>query len=370
MNTGQYISGAGHLALIGWALLGGVFTAEPLPFEVTEVTAISSQEYAALIAPQHSPDAVSEVVTPQAPDPEEDTPDIAATPDATPEQVEPEAADPVTPDDAPDVAELAPLPEAEVSDAPPEIQPPSEDLAALTPDLSPRPQPRPVERVAPEPVAQPDPDVRIDDVDQSESTPDEAAETPREETDETAREEATTEIVTEADDPSDAAPSSSLRPKTRPQRRQPAEQPTETAQSNDNAVNAALAEALGENGGETQQQPIRSSGTLSQSVKTGFLRQIRGCWNMGSASTAVLNTKVTLAFSMGRDGQVNIGSIAMISFEGGSRSDADIATRIAKSALIRCQNAEGRSGYEMPADKYDQWRNVELKFNPDKMRQR
>ena len=39
MNTGQYISGAGHLGLIGWVLLGGVFAAEPEPAQVTGMIA-------------------------------------------------------------------------------------------------------------------------------------------------------------------------------------------------------------------------------------------------------------------------------------------------------------------------------------------
>ena len=362
MNTGQYISGAGHLALIGWALLGGVFTAEPLPFEVTEVTAISSQEYAALIAQQQSPDAVSDMVTPQAPDPEEDTPDIAASPDVAPEQVEPEAAEPVTPDDAPDVAELTPLPEAEVSDAPPEIQPPSEDFAALTPDLSTRPQPRQVDRVAPEPVAQPDPDVRIDDVDQSETTPDEAAETPREETDETAREEATTEIVTEADDPSDAAPTSSLRPKTRPQRTQPAEQPTETAQSNDSAVNDALAEALGDNGGETPSTP--SGPPLTRGEKDALRVAVENCWNVGSLSSEALQTTVVVGVQMAKNGKPQTGSIRMLSSSGGSGAAAKQAFEAARRAIIRC----GSSGFDLPREKYDRWREIEMTFNPDSMR--
>ena len=40
MNTGQVISGLGHIGLIGWAFLGA-FKAEPLPFDVTAVSVIS-----------------------------------------------------------------------------------------------------------------------------------------------------------------------------------------------------------------------------------------------------------------------------------------------------------------------------------------
>ena len=47
MHTGHYISGAGHLVLLGWLAFGDVFAAEPLPFEMTEVAVISGAEYAA-----------------------------------------------------------------------------------------------------------------------------------------------------------------------------------------------------------------------------------------------------------------------------------------------------------------------------------
>ena len=50
MNTGQIISGAGHIGLIGWALFGNVLASDPIPFEVTEVTAISEEEFAAIMA--------------------------------------------------------------------------------------------------------------------------------------------------------------------------------------------------------------------------------------------------------------------------------------------------------------------------------
>ena len=38
MNTGQIISGAGHLAVIGWALFGGAFRTDPPPLEGVEAT--------------------------------------------------------------------------------------------------------------------------------------------------------------------------------------------------------------------------------------------------------------------------------------------------------------------------------------------
>jgi len=64
VNTGQIISGAGHLAVIGWALFGGAFRSDPPPLEVVEATAISAEDYAALLAAQSAPEAVANVNTP------------------------------------------------------------------------------------------------------------------------------------------------------------------------------------------------------------------------------------------------------------------------------------------------------------------
>ena len=68
MNTGQIISGAGHIGLIGWALFGNVLASDPIPFEVTEVTAISEEEFAAIMAAERPPEAISDVFAPQVPD--------------------------------------------------------------------------------------------------------------------------------------------------------------------------------------------------------------------------------------------------------------------------------------------------------------
>ena len=36
----------------------------------------------------------------------------------------------------------------------------------------------------------------------------------------------------------------------------------------------------------------------------------------------------------------------------------------ARRAIIRC----GASGYNLPVEKYDQWRDIEMTFNPERMR--
>ncbi|GGO58772.1 cell envelope integrity/translocation protein TolA [Roseovarius pacificus] len=370
VNTGQIISGAGHLALIGWALFGGAFRSEPLPFEVTEVTAISAEDYAALMDGPRAPDAVANIDTPEPPAEGEGTPELTSDADAAPDVSQPESAAASEPDSAPDVTDVAPPAEAEVSDDPPVLDPPQDDVAALIPEIAPRPQPRPAPRVAPEPVAPPEPDVQVDEVERQETAPDENAETVQEDTEASAPEEATTEIVTEAEenDVASAAPARSVRPRTRPARPEPEpeqEQETQTAarpQTDESAVNDALAEAMGQAGGEGQGAP--QGPPLTAGEKDALRVAVQNCWNVGSLSSEALRTTVVVGVTMSEDARPVTSSIRMIDAMGGGGAAAKQAYEAARRAIIRC----GAGGFDLPVEKYDHWRDIEMTFNPEKMR--
>jgi hypothetical protein len=338
MNTGQIISGVGHVGLIAWAVFGGAFQGDPLPFEVTEVTAISAEDYAALVAGDPQPDAVANVDTPEPPQ-EGQSPAIQSEADQPPEVSPPEVAETPPPDTRPEITDPAP-PEAEVSDEPPVMQPPAEDTAVLVPEISESPQPRPAPRVAPEPVARPEPDVQIDDQDRQQAAPDETAPPQEEDRQETAREEAATEIVTEAEEAlAAAAPSVSRRPPTRPTR--PAEapaaepQPAPTDEASEDAVADAIAEALsGTTDGPADTAP--QGPPLTAGERDALRVAVQQCWNVGSLSTEALGTTVVVAVSMFEDGRPDTGTIRMLDFSGGSASAADQAFAAARRAIIRC----------------------------------
>lgn len=370
MNTGQIISGVGHLALIGWALIGGVFRSDPLPFEVTEVTAISTEDYAALLARDSAPEAVASVDTPEPPAPGDLAPDLSSEADAAPEVTQPEASDSTPPDAAPDVSQMTPPTPAEVTDEPPVLEVPQEDVAALVPEVSPRPKPRPAPRVAPEAVAPPEPDVKIDDVANPEVAPDQGAEVVEKPAEATAQEEAATEIVTEAEKAQQAAPSVSMRPKARPARAtevaqqepKPAPKPAAEEPATDKAaVNDALAAALG-GGQESRDRP--SGPPLTSGEKDGLRVAVQQCWNVGSLSSDALRTTVVVAVGMGEDGKPNSSSIRMLSASGGGDTAAKQAFEAARRAIIRC----GARGFNLPVEKYDSWRDIEMTFNPERMR--
>ncbi len=376
MNTGQVISGVAHTGLIAFAIFGGAFQAEPLPFRVTEVTAISAEDYAALVAPEASPEAVANVDTPEPPQEGESAPDLSSEADNTPELEAPEVSETPSPDPAPEVTEPEPAPEAEVSDEPPVLDPPQEEVAVLVPEQAEEAQAEDAPRVAPEPVAQPEPDVAIDEVEREEVVPDEQAEEAAPEEDATAPEEATTEIVTEADQQAAAAPARSLRPQTRPNRPEPAAEPeeapeepaqTETAQTDEEpdssaAVNDALAEALGTNEGAADTAP--QGPPLTAGEKDALRVAVQQCWNVGSLSTDALQTTVVVAVNMSEDARPVSSSIRMLSSSGGNSASADQAFQAARRAILRC----GARGFNLPADKYASWREIEMTFNPERMR--
>ncbi|WP_111735233.1 energy transducer TonB [Roseovarius amoyensis] len=370
MNTGQIISAAGHAGLILWAVLGGAFDTDPQPYEVTQVTAISAEDYAALIAADRAPDAVANVDTPDPPEAGA-APSLSSEADTPPEQSQPPATETAEPDPVPEPPEATP-PEAEVSDAPPVQPSPPEETAVLVPEISERPQPRPAPRVAPEPVARPEPDVQIDDVDRVETAPDDSPEVVEQDSQETAREEAATRIVTEAEKAAAAAPAWSLRPRTRPAPRpEPestvtAQQPAQetTPQVDDAAVDDAVAAALAAAGAGTGDTGTPAGPPLTAGEKDALRVAVQQCWNVGSLSSEALATTVVVTVSMSEDGRPEADSIRMTSYSGGSADAADRAFAAARRAIIRC----GTNGYDLPFEKYEQWRNIEMTFNPERMR--
>jgi hypothetical protein len=93
---------------------------------------------------------------------------------------------------------------------------------------------------------------------------------------------------------------------------------------------------------------------------------VQQCWNVGALSSDALQTTVTVGVEMARDGRPEGNSIRMIGFTGGTEAGARQAFEAARRAIIRC----GANGYDLPEESYEQWRNVEMVFNPEGMRLR
>ncbi|MDV4145756.1 energy transducer TonB [Shimia sp. FJ5] len=358
MHIGHYISGAAHVGLIGWALLGSVFQSTPEPFEVAGVAVITEAEFAALSAPDQVPQPETDVEVPVAPELSEAEPFRGAEPDEAPDQNRPESAEAAETEDAPDLSAVEVPAPAELIDEVPDMTPPSEDIAALQPQEAEPETVQPAPRVAPEPVAPPEPDVKIDDTVREAVTPEESPDAaPQEPEEATAPEAASTEIVTEA---KELAPKSSVRPQLRPRRAAEAESAPEPKDDTDDAIAAALAEAGTQEQAETPAAP--SGPPLTRGEKDALRISVQNCWVVDVGSQAA-NVTVTVAMNMTREGKVD-GAISLLRAEGGDDQATKVAFEAARRAILRCQ----KGGYKLPIDKYEHWREIEITFNPEKMR--
>jgi len=371
MTPGTTVSAVGHVAVVGWILLGWGLNAEPLPFEVTQVSVVSGAEYAALVQAT-TPQAETE----QPPAPE--TPQIEApTPPASPEepvvQTPPETPPEAPVEEAPPPPPPDPLPqvpvEVETPDPLPSPDPPAPDTAIASLPIEDRPQLRPADRVAPEAALPPPPDAEVAPQVQEAAEPEaqDPAETVEEPLEAAAPEEAATEIVTEADIPSGAV-TESLRPPSRPAPAPPEvpETPAETSVADsenvaappDAATDAAVDDLLAEleAGAATDPAPAADPGPpMTSGEMDNFRVAVGGCWVRDPGSQAD-RTVVTVAFDLDRDGSI-VGDVRLVNSTGESQAVTDAAFRSARSALYRC------APYSLPADKYEQWRGVDMTFD-------
>ncbi len=383
MQTGTKISLAGHGLLMGWVVFGAWFPSEPLPFEVQQVSLISAEQFEKLSQQRQAPELSSEPAPLAEPTEASPAPDLEPQSDPEPQVSQPEPVPPVAPD-----PELTTRPEPRPEPELPQQIPPAEtepEIAEVLPQPRPEAELRPVDRVAPTPVAPPEPDVAVDEVEQPEVAPEEGAEAPQEVQEATAPEAASDRIVTEENKGEEiaasAAPTTSVRPRSRPERPAPKPEPepapevTETAQAakpqqpadpapadTSSAVEDALAEALA--GGGEVQAPEPSGPPLTLGEKDALRVAVSQCWNVGSLSTEALNTTVVVGVSLQESGKPDTGSIRMLSSSGGSASAAKQAYEAARRAIIRC----GSRGFNLPPEKYDHWRDIEMTFNPERMR--
>ncbi|MCV6825293.1 MULTISPECIES: energy transducer TonB [Halocynthiibacter] len=361
MRTGYYISGFGHALLILWVLFGGLFlrAREPVSVETTQVSLISPEEFAQIATPSVAPDVDTEVEPPAQPEP-----DVPAEPEPVqPEETAPEVPEQpeqiiAEPTEAPEITEVAPNP----------VVPDEPQIVPLAP-VAPEAVERPADRVAPEPVINDTPEQPIDVVTQeaaetAEDTPPDPVEEPVEET--TVQEEASNKIVAEAIEP----PKSSPRPPSRPERPQPVveqpeepEEPDQPEQQDD--ILAALNEANETPAPSEAPQPA-SGPPLTFGEKESLRVAVSQCWNVGALSGEALRTTVVASLSVGRDGVPDATSVRMIDYSGGSKDAADRAFAAARRAIIMC----GSKGFNLPAEKYDHWKEIEITFDPVKMRNR
>ena len=384
MTTGVKISGVAHLGLILWAIFGGLFSFErDAVLEISDVTLISGEQFAAMMAAgSQAPDVSEAPVTPEAADrPEAPVPETPS-PETAPEAAQtPDSTDAPAPEPEPEVNETFETPRAEVTPiaptAPEQPDLPDGASSVFAPENPPAPDAAP--RVAPRPAERPDPDANVAEEAQQAARREESPEAPPvpdapEET--TAPEETGTVIETEATEEaggnalSDLAPLGAPRPIRRPNRpaptqtAQPADEPEPASDPLADAIAGAVAEAAASSSSAQGQGTARTGPPLTSGEKDKLRIAVEQCWNVGSLSSDALRTTVTLYVLMNEDGTPDNGTIRMLGFDGGSEAAARQAYEAARRAVIRC----GSRGFDLPAEKYGQWREIEMVFNPENMR--
>ena len=401
MWAGRVISGAGHAALIALTVWGLPWFAprDREAIRVTEVSFVSEAEFqAAMTAAESTPDAPPEPAapptaveaTPPPPMPEVVRGPSAATPEALPDtsaEAEPEmpATEPT----------LAPTfdPESPLAMESPDFSSITPQVVTVAPPTAAAPpQPRPVTRIAPDPApappetARPAPDTTVAAAPEPEAEREVEVEAAAPE----APPEAAPEPVTEPSPPAELALTTSSRPVPRRGNvapvTAPAPAPTQTAtpatpsapapppeqparqQEILDAVAAAAADATAPTAPSvTQPTPPAASSLpvgppISASERDGLKFAIQRCWNVPAGLRDAQDLKITVAAELDSDGAVISSSVRLV--EPASIPDGryDAAWRAARTALLRCSPYS-----DLPREKFAQWRNIEVVFNPEGM---
>jgi len=88
-----------------------------------------------------------------------------------------------------------------------------------------------------------------------------------------------------------------------------------------------------------------------------FQQEVAACWRPSEQGPVL-----TLAFSLDRNSQPITSSVRVVKHEAADKEAVELAFNSAKQAVLRC----GRDGYTLPVEKYDQWRDIELTFDPER----
>jgi hypothetical protein len=371
VKVGWIASAVGHVGLILFLLFAGAFATAPLPpMEVAEVTVISEEEFALLTRPETAPEAGPGITAPEAPAAPTEAPPPPARPDIAEPPAETQEPEPAAP------VELTAPPPVEV--ATPELPPSPEAAPRVAAEAQPEPEPDAVE--APEVVERVAPETEAE------------AEDVAEEQAPQAPEEAAPEIVTEAETP--GAPEVVPRPRARPDRLaridpgrsfeassepepepepqpqapQVAETPPQEPAPEDDlasAIGAAVADAISNTPEAAPDAGAPAGPPLSQGERDAFRVAVERCWIVDPGSPAASVT-VIVGMRMTRDAKPVTASISLLGAQGGDDGAVRTAYEAARRAILRC----GNDGFPLPAEKYQQWAQVEMTFNPEGMRVR
>ena len=379
MHFGHIISGIAHFGFLLWLFLGNIFDPrlpQPRPPDEFEIGGASEQEFQATRDIVELP-VVSAQTAVDIPSP---------SPDDKLEPKEPKI-DKKVAEVTPEIPKVPELPQDKI-DLPKKIQivepelssePEQPVLSQDNPSISPLPEttdaqsPVIADRVASVPVIPQNEDAFTDDLFDSQSQADAEQENLdlKLEQEKKSKLGATTEIITEPKKKPSGAPKRSLRPKGRPEIQTASEEKESRSEEVVDAVSSALSSIANE------QESVESADVVSNislnatantaSIGSALLKQIEPCWNVdvGNQNAYV---KVTVAFSLDKNGKIERNEIRLVASEGGNGSAARSAFTNAKKTIFKCQKKW--DGFNLQDFDYEQWQQIVLTFNPDQMRNR
>ena len=376
MHVGHYISGAAHLSFLLWLVLGDVFTSKPDEISITTISIISTQQFEKEFVTDTIPQVSDEieVLNQLEPDLAVSNPTLSEIDEQVP------AISPKIPDIPKLQQDNIELPE-QIQSVIPELSNEPDQPGLNQDDPSPAPLPETTEtqspviadRVASVPVIPQNEDAFNDDaIDSLSQVPSD-----QENLDFKIEEQnqstlgASTEIITEPKKKPSGAPKKSLRPKGRPQIQTGNETKDTPSEDLVDAVSSALSNIEDEQENSESLDTVfntsLNSAATIESIGNALLKQIEPCWNVdvGNQNAYV---KVTVAFSLDKNGKIERNEIKLVSSEGGEGSAARSAFTNAKKTIFKCQKKW--DGFNLQDFDYEQWQQIVLTFNPDQMRNR
>jgi len=294
--------------------------------QISEVNIITAEDFAAMQSSAPAP-----------------SPEVATVPTIAPSET--------TQETAPTIVEPV-----ELKEPTPE---PEEHMAMIAPE------PMPAPRIDTQSAPKPDVNAKEADTTQKETTPDETAAEVAEPKQEQAPKEAATEIVTEADKPSEYAPTTSNIPRARPRdmakrvAKANVPEPKEQPVAEDNTADE-IAEALAKAEAENNKPNVPVGPPLTGSERAGLVLAVQQCWNVPIGLQNADDLVVVIAIELAQDGKL-ASSPKMIEPAGAPTGAIKQAFEAGRRALIRC------APYDLPREKYEQWRQIEVVFNPEEM---
>jgi TonB family protein len=340
-----------HAIILGWGMFAltapesfDVADVESLPVELVSIAELTQIQKGAKDAKKDGPAAPEPTVEPPVAEAENigDQQRDQSTP-ATEEQNAVEV-------------EQAVLPKP--SDAPtPELAPRPEPVREITPE--PKPEPIPATEVAsiPQPREEVQPDPVKDAIETAEPLPEET-------TQESRIPEQVPVPSSRPERPQAQTAKTTERKETEPREQAKAAPKAPESDSKSDEVAALLNQEKASGGGAQRSNQQASLGgqsntggsELTQSEMDALRSQIQACWSPPAALDAA-DLTVSVRFKLDPAGMVD--GRPSVTRSSGNRAADESATR----AILRC----GQQGYNLPAEKYDAWRDVVVNFDPSEM---